>query len=372
MKVSREIQELVPYIPGKPIEETKREFNVNTVYKLASNENALGFSPKVKAALVAALDEIHRYPDPSCFKLLEAAQGHWGVERKYLAAGNGSNEIIDLLIRIYCEPGDAILVFEGAFIAYDICARAARVKPITVPLDQGLRMNLQRMGEVLREQKKSQKIRLVFIANPNNPTGVYIPKAEIQKFLAEFGSDDETLIIIDEAYAEFVRAEEKPSQVHHFLNYKNVAVIRTLSKAYGLAGLRVGILFAQTEVIDFFNRVRNPFNVNDLAQVAAIAALQDQSFVEQSAKAVWAGLDYLQQELKNLNLPVTPSQANFLFFDTLRDARAVNQALLRRGVILRPVVNYGFPTQMRMTVGTEVENKAAIKALKEVLKEIPS
>lgn len=371
MKVSREILEMVPYIPGKPIDETKREFNLSTVHKLASNENASGFSPTVKAAVISALEEIHRYPDPAFFNLLSAAEKHFGVGRKFMSAGNGSNEIIDILIRIFCEPGDAILTFEGAFIAYDVCAKAARTKPITVPLDKGFVMNMSRLGDALREQKEKKKIRIVFIANPNNPTGVYIPKAEIKNFLQEFGNQDDVLIVFDEAYAEFVRAEKDPSQVQNFLEHKNVAVLRTLSKAYGLAGLRVGLLFAQPEVIELFNRVRNPFNVNELAQVAAIAALKDQAFVKKSAQVVWDGLDYLQQELKNLNLPVTPSQANFLFFDTLRDARAVNQALLRRGVILRPVINYGFPTQMRITVGTAEENQAAIKAIKEVLKEIP-
>lgn len=371
MKVSPEIQNLVPYTPGKPISETKRQYGLTTVHKLASNENALGFSPKVADAVAKAMREINRYPDPACHDLIETASQVWKVPREMLAVGNGSNEVIDLLIRIYCEPGEAIMTFAGAFIAYELCARAARVKPFIVPHENDFRMNLQAMAKQLREQKDKNKIRLVFIANPNNPTGVYIPRAEVDKFLEEFGRDPNLLIVFDEAYTEFVRAEKNASLIADLQKYPSVVVLRTLSKVYGLAGLRIGFLMAQPSVIDLFHRVRNPFNVNELAQIAATVALKDQDFVQKVVQFTWKEMDLLQKELAAMSLPVIPSQTNFLFFDTLRDVKLVNEALLKRGVILRPVLNYGYPTWMRITVGTAEENQAAVKALKEVLQEVP-
>lgn len=379
MKVSPEIQNLVPYTPGKPISETKRQYGLSTVHKLASNENALGFSPKVADAVAQAMREINRYPDPACHDLIETAAQVWKVPREMLAVGNGSNEVIDLLIRIYCEPGEAIMTFAGAFIAYELCARAARVKPLIVPLEKDpnaggfgdFRMNLQTMAKQLREQKDKNKVRLVFIANPNNPTGVYISRAEVDKFLEEFGRDPNLLIVFDEAYTEFVRAEKNASLIADLQKYPSVVVLRTLSKVYGLAGLRVGFLMAQPSVIDLYHRVRNPFNVNELAQIAATVALKDQDFVQKVVQFTWKEMDLLQKELTAMSLPVIPSQTNFLFFDTLRDVKLVNEGLLRRGVILRPVLNYGYPTWMRITVGTTEENQAAVKALKEVLKEVP-
>lgn len=367
MKVSREILQLVPYTPGKPISETQREFGLKTVHKLASNENAFGYSPKVRQALMEAMERLNRYPDPACYDLVGTISQLWPVPRSMVAVGNGSNEIIDILIRIFCEPGDAILSFAGSFIAYNICARAARARPLIVPHEEDFALRLEKMAEFLRQRKKEDRIRLVFIPNPNNPTGVYIPKAEVEAFLKEFGRDPDLLVIFDEAYTEFVRAEDNSSVLGRLKEFPSAVVLRTLSKTYGLAGLRVGILLASEEIIGLFHRVRNPFNVNELAQVAAAAALKDQDFVKQVVQATWKGLDYLTGELKNLGMPVIPSQANFLLFDTLRDARAVNEALLRRGVILRPVLNYGYPRHLRITSGTEVENRAAIEALTAVL-----
>lgn len=371
MKVSPEILNLVPYKTGKPIKETQREYGLSEVYKLASNENPLGVSPKVKAALAGALGEMHRYPDPACYELVSLVSEMWKVPREKLSVGNGSNEIIDLLIRIYCAPGESILTYDAAFVAYAVCAQAARVKNVIVPYESDFRMDLQRMAKVLRERKETDKIRLVFLPNPNNPTGVYIPENEVHAFLKEFGHDPDLLIVFDEAYTEFVRAKDYRSALSEMNEFKNVVVIRTLSKAYALAGLRVGILVAPTEVIDLYNRVRNPFNVNELAQVAAVAALQDQDFVRKTVELTWQGLDYFAKELEKLGVPAVPSQANFVLFDTRRDVKALNEALLRKGVILRPVLNYGLMTHLRMSVGTETENRAAIRALSEVLLALP-
>lgn len=371
MKVSSDILNLVPYKPGKPIKETQREYGLTNVVKLASNENPLGISPRVAAALTAAMGELHRYPDPSFYELIQTVGQIWNVPTTNLSVGNGSNEIIDLLIRIYCEPGDAILTFDAAFVAYAVCAQAARVKPLTIPYEPDFRMDLKKMAKVLRERRESDRIRLVFLPNPNNPTGVYIPQAEVHEFLREFGNDPHLLIIFDEAYTEFVRASDYASALAEMKTFSSVVVIRTLSKAYALAGLRVGILIAANSVIDLYNRVRNPFNVNELAQVAAIAALQDQEFVKKTVELTWQGLDYFAKELEKLGLRVVPTEANFVLFDTRRDVLKLNEALLREGVILRPVLNYGLKTYLRMSVGTREENETAIAALKKVLPTIP-
>lgn len=371
MKVSSEILNLVPYKTGKPIKETQREYGLQQVYKLASNENPLGISPAVKAALISAMDDLHRYPDPSCYELIQTVSSVWSVPKENISVGNGSNEIIDLLIRIYCEPGDAVLTFDAAFVAYSVCAQAARVKPLTVPYESDFRMDLGKMAQVLRERKTKDRIRLVFLPNPNNPTGVYIPETEVRAFLKEFGNDPELMIVFDEAYTEFVRAKDCPAALDLMREFQSVVVVRTLSKAYALAGLRVGILVARPAVIDLFNRVRNPFNVNELAQVAAVAALRDQDFVRKTVEMTWQGLDYFQKELEKLKVAVVPSQANFVLFDTHRDVAQLNEALLKRGVILRPVGNYGLKTHLRMSVGTPEENQAAIRALQEVLPLIP-
>lgn len=367
MKVSSYIETLVPYPPGKPITETKREYGVEVIHKLASNENALGFSPKVRDALLQGLDHLYRYPDPTCYTLIETISKTWSVDRSHIAVGNGSNEIFDILIRIYCEKDDAILTFESAFVAYEICAQACRSRTLKIPLGQNFAMSLDQMATFLEKNAAKERIRLVFIPNPNNPTGVYLPKSEMLAFLDRCGHSDDFMIVVDEAYTEFVRAEERPSLIEEFKNYKNVLILRTLSKAYGLAGLRVGIMLAPPKTVDFFNRVRSPFNVNELAQIGATAALQDASFVKRSVAHVWQQMDTVFPRLKELGLTPVPSQANFILFDTHQDAAALNIALLKRGVILRPVANYGHPTYFRMTLGTEQENQRALQALQEVL-----
>lgn len=367
MKVSEEILNLVPYKAGKPILETKREFGLTQVIKLASNENPLGASQKVVEALSKAIHEVHRYPDPSCYDLIEAVSKKWSIPVHTISVGNGSNEVIDLLIRIYCEPKNAILTTEMAFIAYQICAQAARVKTLFSPLKDGFKLNLDSMAEILRADK-SKNIKLVFIPNPNNPTGTYVGKIEVKKFLDEFGNDPDRLIVFDEAYNEYVRALDYSSALEFFNEFKNVVIIRTLSKAYGLAGLRVGILIAKPDVIDFFNRVRNPFNVNELAQVAAIAALGDHDYLKKAVEANSKGLDYFYQELKKLNLKFTESQANFILVNLEQDVTLINRNLLQKGVILRPIGNYGLNNFIRISVGLPAENQFAIQAIREVLK----
>lgn len=367
MKVSPEIESLVPYVAGKPIAETQKQYGLKDVVKLASNENPLGISPKVQEALIQAVNEIHRYPDAGFVELVKVIEKVWKVPALNLTVGNGSNELIDLLIRIFCEPKDAILSFQYSFVAYGICAQAARVRSITVPVEKDFGMDLEKMAQILRTQKTKDKIKIVFLANPNNPTGVYIPFSQIKNFLNEFGNDPELLIVFDEAYAEFVRHKDSAPILNHFKEWKNVVVIRTLSKAYGLAGLRVGVLAGPSRVIELVNRVRNPFNVNNLAQTAAIAALQDPEYVQKVVDLTHQGLDYFLKELENMGLKVITSDANFILFDSGRDVKKLNEQLLSKGVILRPVLNYGLPGYLRISCGTMEENQRAITALKEIL-----
>lgn len=372
MKISPEIQNLIPYKPGKPISETQREYGISRVYKLASNENPLGPSKKALTAVETALKNQHRYPDPSAYELMETLSHLWKVPKNRLAMGNGSDELIDLLTRIYCEPHDGVLTSHAAFNAYQVSAGANRAWLYTTPLTADFKFDLEAMARFFHENHDSKKIKLIFVANPNNPTGSYASRAEMEKFFASVGNRDDVLLVFDEAYNEFVRAADYVSAQEYVDKVKNLIVLRTFSKVYGLAGFRIGVMVAPVEVTEVYNRVRKPFNVNDLAQVAANAAVQDKEFLEASRQIVWKGLDYFYKCLEKLGLPYIPSQGNFVMFDTLRDAAQVNEALLKRGIIMRPLLNYGFKTQLRLSVGLEEENQAAMKALEEVLKEIPA
>ncbi len=366
MKVSKNILDLVPYRPGKPIEEAKREYGLDRAYKLASNENPLGVSPRVVKALESSLDKIHLYPDASCYELTHKMAEHYGMETEWLCFGNGSNELIDLLIRIYCEPGDRILTSQAAFIAYRICAQAARVETEETSLKEDLSIDIQAIVNNYKEAKKKPKI--IFLPNPNNPTGTCVGRREVEMLLNELGNQENLLIVFDEAYNEFVRMKDYSDTLKYVRKYNNVIVLRTMSKVYGLAGLRVGSLIARPEVIDLVNRVRNPFNVNYLAQVSAVAALGDKDFLQRSKELVWSGLDYFYKELKLLGLPYVESQANFVLFDTLQNAEKVAEKLFQKGILLRPVGVYGFPRHLRMSVGLPEENKAAMTELRAVLK----
>ena len=370
MKISPEILNLIPYKPGKPISETQREYGLSKVYKLASNENPLGPSPKAVDAVKKALDHQNLYPDPSHYELLHTISKLWGFPTQQLAIGNGSDELIDLLTRIFCEPKEGVLTSVAAFNAYEVSAQANRAVIRKVPLLTNYAFDMKGIADYFFAHPE-ENIRLIFISNPNNPTGTHATKAEVEVVLARLGNRDDVMIVFDEAYNEFVRAEDYVSAQNYLGKYKNLIVLRTFSKIYGLAGFRVGCMIAPPEVVEVFNRVRKPFNVNDLAQVAANAALQDKEFIERSQQICWKGLDYFYKKLEELGLPYIPSQGNFVMFDTLRDAAKVNEALLRRGIIMRPLLNYGFKTQLRLSVGLEHENEAAIKALAEVLKEIP-
>lgn len=365
MRVPKEIQSLVPYQPGKPISETKRELGLTEVIKLASNECPFGPSQKVLKAIEEALKELHRYPDGAAFEMRQAAAKYYGVSENMLSFGNGSNEIIDFLIRIYCEPGDQILTSHGAFIAYKISAQVGRVQTIETPLKKDYSFDIPAMIQAL---KTNPKVRLVFLPNPNNPTGAYIAQNEFTQLVDAVNSRGDVLLVLDEAYLEFVRAKDYPDGQKAMEQNKNICILRTMSKVFGLAGLRVGFLIADPEVSGLIHRVRNPFNVNSIAQAASVAVMNDREFINKVKETTWEGLDYYSTELKKMGLDFVPSQGNFIFFDTGKDAGEVFNQLLRKGIIMRPLKNYGFSTQLRLSVGLMEENRAAIRALHEVLK----
>lgn len=373
MKVAQEIAHLIPYRPGKPISETQREYGLTDVIKLASNENPLGASPLAMKALQKIASQLHYYPDPMGFDIVQKISALWKVDKKNIALGNGSNEIIDLLIRIFCDPRsgqkpEKIAIFDKAFIAYQLCAQAARIETITVPVDAQFNVDLNLMADTI---EKNPEIRLVFIPNPNNPTGNYIPESQLTAFLKRVGKRENLLLVFDEAYHEFVEAKDYSSAVKFMSEYPSVVVLRTFSKIYGLAGVRLGVMLAQPEVVDFYHRVRNPFNTSNVAQATALAALDDTDFILKSQKLVWNGKKQIYSALKEMGLPWTPTEGNFILFHTLRDGATVYEQLLRKGVILRPLGNYGLPYHLRWTVGTFEENVKVIAALKEVLVQIP-
>ncbi|MFN8791551.1 MAG: histidinol-phosphate transaminase [Bdellovibrionales bacterium] len=360
MRISPELEKLIPYKPGKPISETQREYGLKSVIKLASNENPLGPSPKAVEAAQAVLKNQHLYPDPGHYQMLQAVSTKWGLPRENLAFGNGSDELIDFLCRIYCEPGQAILTIPHAFAAYSISAQVNRAQVFVAPPE----------SLVSEYRRNKDKIRLIFLPNPNNPTGQYLNETSVRQLTHELTSE-EVLIVFDEAYNEFVRAKDYVSAQTLFSESGNLVVLRTFSKAYGLAGFRVGCMVAPSKTVEIYNRVRKPFNVNELAQVALVAALHDEAFMKKTQEITWKGLDYFYQKLQELGLPFLRSEGNFVLFDTKRKASDVYEALLRKGIILRPVLNYGFPRHLRMSVGLPHENEAAVQALKEVLAKIP-
>lgn len=369
MRVSPEIESLIPYKPGKPIEETKRELGLTHVTKLASNENPLGPSPKAVEAIRQAASDLSRYPDPTCFRLRQKLAQSWGLRADDIIIGNGSNELIDLLIRVFCEPGDKIITPQKSFVAYGVCAQAARVGKEEIRVDKHFKWDVDQFINDFKKDHNSRE-KILFIANPNNPTGTYLTQSEVDRLLAELGGRDDLLIVFDEAYNEFVRAKDFAHSSHFFKKYSNVLMIRTFSKIFGLAGMRVGALIGNPDHLQWVNRVRNPFNVNTLAQEAAIAALDDHEYIKQSQQVVWKGLDDYYEFFKQENIAYTPSQTNFILFDSCRDGQLFFVNAMKKGLLLRPMGGYGLPRHIRITVGTEQENEVAKKIIKQVCHEV--
>ncbi len=363
LKISKDILDMVPYKPGESKKDVKTQYNRDFFVKLASNESPLPPSEKIKSAILKIIDKTFLYPDPSSRDLRQAASKYFKISSKKILVGNGSNELIDLLIRLVCEPGESIMTSAGAFIAYKICAKASRANVIEIPLRTDYTIDLAAFSKTLEGLKTLPKI--IFIPNPNNPTGSYIAKNEVDEFLSKWGGRQDLLVVFDEAYTEFVDVKDFP-KILDFLKFENVLVLKTMSKVFGLASLRVGFLLGNFEILELIHRIRNPFNVNAFAQTAAIAALQDQESLNKIKNLIIHGRNDFSKFLGDLGLMYVPSQANFIFFETGEDALKVYEALLKHGVIVRSLIGYGFKTQLRITIGDEKQMEFAKKAFKKV------
>jgi len=356
------VRSIAPYQPGKPISELVRELGLDeaSVIKLASNENPLGIGPRTRAAIDAALGEICRYPDGNGFELKAALAARFNVDMNAIVLGNGSNDVLELVSLAFLSPGRSAVLAQHAFAVYPLATQARGARAIVVPAKH-YGHDLAAMARAVEEDT-----RVVWIANPNNPTGTFAPAAEIEALLQAV--PPRVLVVLDEAYNEYLPLESKYDSIKWLKRYANLVVVRTFSKAYGLAGLRVGYGLMHAAVADILNRVRQPFNVNSLALTAARAALDDMEFVARSYAANLQGLRQLEEGIQALGLEAIPSYGNFL---TVRVGKAaeVYKRLLRRGVIVRPVAGYELPEHLRVTVGTAEENTRFLAALGASLKE---
>ena len=355
------VQQLSPYVPGKPVDELARELgiNPNTIIKLASNENPLGASPKVLEAISAQLAELTRYPDGNGFALKTLLAQQCAVQADQVTLGNGSNDVLELVARAYLAPGLNAVFSEHAFAVYPIVTQAVGAQAHVVPAN-AWGHDLPAMLAAIDAQT-----RVVFLANPNNPTGTWFDADALNEFLQDV--PERVLVVLDEAYIEYAAGGELPDGLAFLSAYPNLLVSRTFSKAYGLAALRVGYSLSTAVVADVLNRVRQPFNVNSLALAAACAALQDTEYLAQSRALNEAGMQQLQDGFSALGLSWIPSKGNFIALDLGQIAAPVYQGLLREGVIVRPVANYGMPNHLRITVGLPAENARLLEALSKVL-----
>jgi histidinol-phosphate aminotransferase len=353
------INNISPYTPGKPLEALEREYGITDSIKLASNENPLGPSPKALAAIVAACRNMHRYPEEPGYALLHRLADRHDIETEQIVIGNGSDELLGLLSLSFLQPGDEVIIPTPSFLVYTRVAQSAGAVPVKVPLN-GMAIDLDAV-----RAKVGPRTRMMFICNPNNPTGAMIAQPDFDAFVDSLPSD--VVVVIDEAYAEFVR-DNRWSGIERYLDAGlPIVTLRTFSKAYGLAGLRVGYGVMAAEMAEILNRVRMPFNVNGLAQAAATAALDDTEFLNRTVELVHNELDFLYGELRKRQVRYFPTQTNFFLIDVERDARQVFEQFLRQGVIVRPMTDYGYPQFIRINIGLHDENVRFITALDSVL-----
>ena len=350
---------IAPYEPGKPIEELERELGVHNAIKLASNENPLPPSDRVQKAILATLNHLNRYPDGSGFYLRQALAKKHGVSPDHVVLGNGSNELIELLVRTFLRPGDEAVVPHPSFVVYPMIVQAAGGVRVMVMLKEH-RLDLEAMARAITPMTK-----VVFIANPNNPTATIVTADEVERFMTRV--PERTIVVFDEAYIEFALGPDFPDTLNYVKQGRKVAVLRTFSKAASLAGLRVGYGVADADAIALMNRIRQPFNVNSLAQAAALAALEDDGHILECVRMIEAGRHFLYDEFKTLGVQYVPARANFILVDVGRSAADIYQKLLHEGVIVRPMTPFGMETALRITVGTPEENRKLIKALRRVL-----
>ena len=358
------VRAIAPYQAGKPIAEVAREFGLDeaSIVKLASNENPFGIPESSRTAMAAAAADLGRYPDANGFELKAALSKRYNVPADWITLGNGSNDILEIAAHAFVQAGQSVVYAQYSFAVYALATQGVGARAIVVPA-KNYGHDLDAMAAAIEPDT-----RLVFIANPNNPTGTFIPAADIEAFLNKV--PDHVVVVLDEAYNEYLAPEHQFESADWVRKYPNLMVSRTFSKAYGLAGLRVGFAIAQPHVTDLMNRIRQPFNVNSLAQAAAIAALNDKEFLEQGAKNNAAGYAQFVEAFTELGLEFVPSYGNFVLVRVGEDEQAgarVNLALLKQGVIVRPVGNYGLPNWLRVSIGLPAENAVFIAALKKAL-----
>lgn len=355
-----QIKQIVPYKPGKPIEELQREMGISDVCKLASNENPLGPSPKAIEAIREAAASVNLYPDGSCFSLSRALAQKLSVNTDQLIFGTGSEQLIFYLCAAYVNEGDEVIIADPSFSMYINGTQIVGGKIIPIPVDAQLRSDLPSILNAINE-----RTRMIFICNPNNPTGTIVTKSELDAFMAEVPED--VLVILDEAYCEYVENEYRVDGLDYLRAGRNVVVLRTFSKAYGLAGLRIGYGITTPAVVDSVSKVRGAFNINALAQKAALAALEDTEHLSKVIKANNEARKYFYKELKRLGISYTPTQANFILMDIGRNDQEAFRFFLSKGIIIRTADIYGFVNHIRVSTGSGEENQRFIKALEEFL-----
>lgn len=348
-----------PYEPGKPIEEVQRELGVTEPVKLASNENPVGPSPRAVHAIREALSELSRYPDGGSWALIHKIAARHKVEPTRIFMGSGSCEIINLLAFLFLRPGLNAVSSEHAFVIYQLASAATGGSFKTVPMRDGYSFDLDAIAAAIDDNT-----RIVFLGNPNNPTGTIYRRAEWKRFLQKV--PERVVIVADEAYLEFVQDPEYPDSLEDHDDARMLVTLRTFSKIFGLAGLRVGYAVARADIVSLLNKIRQPFNVTSLGQVAVMAGMDDEEHMRSTLRVNGEGMRYLEGEFKRLGIPYVPSHANFVLAD-VRDGRAVYEKLLRLGVIVRPMEGYGYPRHLRISVGLPEENRKLITALEKLL-----
>ncbi len=364
------IESLKPYISGKPIEETKREFGLKKVIKLASNENPLGPSKRAVAAMIKAMKELHLYPDASGYHLRHELARLEKVSFEEVILGNGSNEIMELLMKTICIPGDQMVASDGVFAAFPISARIQGVETLFSRMTQDFRFDLPAMLKLVQD---NSRVKIVALPNPNNPTGTYVTRDELIPFLSEVEKvrGGSVHVILDYAYHEYVTAKDLPAPTELYQKFSNVSVLKTFSKIYGLGGLRVGYGVIRAPLAHYVQKVRMPFNVSSLALEGARAALKDQAFKKKSLQVNRQGMKQMMAFYDRHQIPYLPSQTNFILINTRvgfgASGQEVFEACLKKGVIFRPVTNFGMPDWLRVSIGTRAENEFAIRCFKSLL-----
>ncbi|NQT06849.1 MAG: histidinol-phosphate transaminase [Candidatus Omnitrophica bacterium] len=357
------LNKIKPYKPGKPIEELKRQLGLKDAIKMASNENALSPSSRVISSIAKAARDLNRYPDGGSFYLKKELAKRFRISPDNFIIGNGSDEVIVFAVRTFLKSGDEVIIAKPTFLVYDIASRVEGIRVKHVPL-RDYRYDLESMRKAI-----TKKTRMIFIANPDNPTGTYVTRKEVERFMSGLRRD--IIVVFDEAYYEFAsERSDYPRTMRYFKKERNVIILRTFSKIYSLAGLRVGYGIARRDLIESMNKVREPFNVNSLAQTAAIAAMYDEGFVKKTKRLIKMGKSYLYSELDIMGIMYIPSATNFILMEIGPDAPVIYKKLLKKGIIVRNMEAWGLSGFLRVTIGTDRENRRFIKALSDIWRQL--